>query len=83
MNYGSALTHAYRHTQELKYIEKAMASYRDAVTCQNASVSSRFGAARSWAQYADKHSHKSALDAYQAAVELLPGLAIFGSALPA
>jgi hypothetical protein len=74
---------AYRHTQDAEYVEKAMASYRDAVTCQSASVSLRFGAARSWARYADECSHKSAMDAYQAAVELLPGLAMLGSALPA
>jgi len=32
-------------------------------------------------QYADEHSHKSAMDAYQAAVELLPRLAMLDSAL--
>ena len=41
-----------------------MATYRDAVTCQTASVS-----ARSWARYADEHGHKSAMDVYQDAVK--------------
>ena len=82
-NFGSALMHAHSHTPEPKYIEMAMATYRDAVTCQTAPVSLRFRAARSWARYADEHNHKSAMDAYQAAVELLPGLAMLGSALHA
>ncbi|KIM76304.1 hypothetical protein PILCRDRAFT_797811, partial [Piloderma croceum F 1598] len=80
-SFGSALMRAYDHTHDPEYVEKAMATYRDAVTCQSASVSLRFSAARSWARYADECSHKSALDAYQAAVELLPGLAMLGSAL--
>jgi len=72
---------AYRHTQEPKFIENAMATYRDAVTCRTASVSLRFTAARSWVRYADENSHKLAMDAYQAAIELLPRLAMLGSAL--
>jgi len=80
-SFGHALMQAYCHTHEPKYIEKAMAIYQDAVACQTAFVSLRFSAARSWAQYADEHSHKSALDAYQAAVELLPRMAMLGLAL--
>ena len=83
MNFGNALMRAYSHIQDSEYVEKAMTTYKNAVTCQSASISLRFSAARSWARYADERSHKLGMDAYQAVVELLPGLAMLGSALPA
>ena len=72
--FGCALMQAYSHIHDAKYIEKAMAAYPVAVTCQSATLSGRFTAARAWARHADNCSHELAMDAYQAAIELLPGL---------
>jgi len=52
-----------------------MAAFQVAVTCEAAPVSVRFQTAKLWALYADS-SHISALDAYKAAIELLPRLAM-------
>jgi tetratricopeptide (TPR) repeat protein len=82
-NFGNTLMDAYSHTHESRYLENAMAAYRAAVTCESASASTRFLAARSWAQRGDQSSHGSAINAYQAAIELLPRLAILGSDLQA
>jgi hypothetical protein len=68
----------YSLTHESVYLDDAMASFEAAVNCKAASASARFGAARSWASYADKFSHESALGAYRAAIELLPRLAMLG-----
>jgi hypothetical protein len=68
---------AYSHTHELEHLDKAMAAYRVAVTCESAPTSERFDAAKIWAHHADS-KHKSALDAYCAAIELLPHLAMLG-----
>ena len=69
---------AYSHTHESEYLDKAMAAFRVAVTCQSAPASGRFRTAKSWARHAHKSSHESALDAYYAAIALLPRLAILG-----
>ena len=45
--------------------------------CEAALASLRFRAAISWAHDADHH-HQPALDAYEAAIELLPRLAMLG-----
>ncbi|KAF8490598.1 CHAT domain-containing protein [Gautieria morchelliformis] len=54
-----------------------MDAFRKAVACETAPVSRRFRAAKAWARHADSR-HDSALDAYQAAIELLPRLAMLG-----
>jgi tetratricopeptide (TPR) repeat protein len=76
-NLGTTLMKAYFLTGELQYLDKSVVAFRVAVTCEAASTSDCFGAAKSWAHHADS-CHESALDAYQAAIELLPRLATFG-----
>ena len=76
-NLGDALMDAFSRTHEPEHLEKAMAAYRVGVTCESAPVSERFDAARVWAHHADSR-HESALDAYCAAIELLPRLAMLG-----
>ncbi|KIM85553.1 hypothetical protein PILCRDRAFT_5246 [Piloderma croceum F 1598] len=49
-----------------------MAACRVATTCGSAPASVRFRSAKSWAHYADDSDRESALDAYRAAIELLP-----------
>jgi len=68
---------AYSHTHESEYLDRAMAAYRVAVMCETAPASERFCAAKLWARHAD-FTHESALDAYHAAIELLPRLAMLG-----
>ncbi|KIM81205.1 hypothetical protein PILCRDRAFT_821657 [Piloderma croceum F 1598] len=81
-NLGHTLMTAYSQNQELEYLDKAMAAFRKGATCESAPVSERFHVAKLWARSA--HSlHKSALDAYQVAVELLPRLAMLGLDLQA
>jgi hypothetical protein len=75
-NLGRTLMVAYSHTHESEYLDKAMAAFRAAVACKTAPVSVRFIAAKLWAYNADDWSHESALDAYRAAIELLPHLAM-------
>ena len=74
---AATLIKAYSHTKQLEYLAKAMAAYRNAVMCEAALASLRFRAAISWAHDADHH-HQPALDAYEAAIELLPRLAMLG-----
>ena len=73
-NLGRALMTAYTNTHESKYLEEAMDAFRLAVTCKSASAFHRYQAAVSWAKNADS-THKSALEAYSFAIELLPRLA--------
>jgi hypothetical protein len=54
-----------------------MDAFQAAVMCKAAPASERFRVAKSWAHHADSN-HKSSLDAYQAATELLPHLAMLG-----
>ena len=68
----------YSHTQKSEYLDDAMAAFEAAVKCEAAVATSCFQAARSWALYADKSSHESALGAYHAAIKLLPHLAMLG-----
>ena len=76
-NLGLTLFLLYTDTHQLEYLDKAMAAYRDAVKCESAPACDRFRAAKSWAGHADS-CHKSALEAYRAAIELLPRLAMLG-----
>jgi tetratricopeptide (TPR) repeat protein len=76
-NLGHAFIDAYSHTNDFEYLDKGMAAFQAAVNCETAPTSERFRVAKSWAQHADS-SHTSALDAYQAAIKLLPRLAMLG-----
>lgn len=77
-NLGRALIIGYSLTHKIEYLEKSMAAFRVAVTCETAPVSVRFHAAKLWASHADESTHESALAPYQAAIELLPCLATLG-----
>jgi tetratricopeptide (TPR) repeat protein len=74
-NLGRTFLYSYFRTHESEYLNKAIAAFRVAVTCEVAPTSVRFGAAKEWARHADS-KHESALEAYQAAVQLLPRLAM-------
>ena len=73
-NLGRGLMTAYTDTHELKYLEGAMDAFQVAVTCKSASAFHRYQAAVSWAENADS-THRSPLEAYNFAIELLPRLA--------
>jgi tetratricopeptide (TPR) repeat protein len=77
-NLGETFVTAYSHTHESKYLNNAILAFRAAATCRTASVVGRFRAAKLWALHADNNLHESALEAYQAAVGLLPRLAMLG-----
>ena len=47
---GRIFSLAYSHTSQLKYLHKAVDSFRIAVTCETAPVSERFSAAKRWVQ---------------------------------
>jgi hypothetical protein len=76
-NLGSALINAYTLTHGSEYLDKAVDAFRASVSCQSAPASARFIVARSWASHVDSN-HKSALEAYHAAIELLPRIAMLG-----
>ncbi|KAF8501303.1 CHAT domain-containing protein [Gautieria morchelliformis] len=78
---GSMFMTAYTHFNDLGDLQSAVDAFRKAVACETAPASRRFGAARAWASCADSR-HDSALDAYQAAIELLPRLAMLSLDLP-
>ena len=56
-------------------LEAATMAFRAAVKYNYTPASQRFHAARLWARHADAY-HESALEAYQAAIKLLPQLAV-------
>ncbi|KAF8508157.1 hypothetical protein JB92DRAFT_2733340 [Gautieria morchelliformis] len=75
-NIANALSTRFEKSGRQEDLEKAILLLQDAlVACETAPTSQRFRAAREWARHADS-SHDSALDAYQAAIELLPRLAM-------
>ncbi|KAF8522391.1 CHAT domain-containing protein [Gautieria morchelliformis] len=76
LNLGNTFMRAYTHFNDLGDLQRAMDVFRKAVACETAPASRRFRAAREWASHADFSTHDSALDAYQAAIELLPRLAM-------
>jgi hypothetical protein len=76
-NLGETLMYAYFHTRESRYLDEGITAFRTAVNCETAPAFQRFSAARLWAHHAD-FNHESALDAYRAAIEILPRLAMFG-----
>jgi tetratricopeptide (TPR) repeat protein len=75
---GMFFMHMHSQTQKPEYLEDAMAMFRAAVCCVTAPASKRFEASQTWAHYADSVNHDSALEAYQAAIQLLPRLATLG-----
>jgi hypothetical protein len=52
-----------------------MPAFRVAATCESASISARFQAAKQWAHHAELR-HESAIEAYHIAINLLPRLAM-------
>ena len=81
-NQGSIYLDAYFYHKNPKYLDKAMNSFRLAVSCK-AAPSKQFQVAKEWARHADGSDfrHDSALEAYRAAVELLPHLVRLSSCL--
>jgi hypothetical protein len=71
---------AHWYTDESEYLDNDMAAFKMAVMCEAASAPLCFHAAKSWVHCVDAADsmHESALDAYQAVIELLPILAMFG-----
>ena len=80
---GSLLFQMYDHSSVLNCLERAVDSFREAVNLSSASALRRFIVARLWARHADVHSHSSALEAYQHAIDFLPRLATLGHTLQA
>ncbi|KAF8510032.1 CHAT domain-containing protein [Gautieria morchelliformis] len=80
-NLGNMFMTAYTHSNDSGDLQSAMDVFRKAVACETAPASQRFRAARAWTIHADS-IHHSALDAYQAAIELLPRLAMLSLDLP-
>jgi tetratricopeptide (TPR) repeat protein len=78
VNLGLTLMDGYSHADKSEYLEKGIAAFRMAAMYNAAAASIRFQAAKLWAHFADYFRHESALDAYQAAIELLPRLAMLG-----
>jgi len=68
---------AYSHTHESEYLDNAVTAFRTGVMCEAAPTSERFRSAKLWAHHADS-IHESALDAYEAAINLVPRLAMLG-----
>ena len=60
-------------------LDTAMNAFRDAVTSEPGPLLERLQAAKQWAINADDAKHASALEAYQAAVQLLPQVAMLAS----
>jgi tetratricopeptide (TPR) repeat protein len=71
---GAMLMEMYFHNKQEQNLEDAMAKFRAAVNCESAPVLERSRGARMWADHADP-LHKSALEAYEATIQLLPRLA--------
>ena len=74
---ATKLASMWLNTQQQEYLDDAMATFRSAVSTASAPVSWRFDGAYAWALHADG-THESALEAYQAAIQLLPQLATLG-----
>ncbi|TFK33856.1 CHAT domain-containing protein, partial [Crucibulum laeve] len=72
-NIGESFMFAYEQDPDPGYLDKAFASFRSSVENTSAPVSSRFGSAKKWANYADKYGwYECALEAYEKAIGLLP-----------
>ncbi|TFK33695.1 CHAT domain-containing protein [Crucibulum laeve] len=60
-------------------LHEAMNFFREATTAGSTSTFRRFFLAKSWATLANEHSHSSAINAFESAIELLPQLAALSS----
>jgi hypothetical protein len=65
---------AYVHTHQTQYVNNAMAAYRVAVKFKSAPISQQLRVTKfKWSFHGPGDAkHESALDAYHAAIELLP-----------
>ncbi|TFK34953.1 CHAT domain-containing protein [Crucibulum laeve] len=68
----------YSRTQLSESLDSAVNYFRVSISCESSPMSMRFIAAKEWAKSADSASHPSSLEAYEAAVGLLPLLATLG-----
>ncbi|THH13179.1 hypothetical protein EW146_g7014 [Bondarzewia mesenterica] len=74
---GLVLLAMYHCTHQQRYLDDAVIAFRASVACTSASALARFASARNWVQRTDG-IHDSALEAYQAAIQLLPRIAMLG-----
>ncbi|KAJ7082507.1 CHAT domain-containing protein [Mycena epipterygia] len=72
------LMNKYANCSHYTIMEDAIIALRESSGYLPSPVSHRCNIATTWAQYADKHNHDSALEAYQTSVELLPQQAMLG-----
>jgi hypothetical protein len=68
---------AYSHKQESSCLDQAMTAFRVAVTCESSSISARCYVEMTWARHTESR-HESAIDAYRAAIDFLPRMAMLG-----
>ncbi|KDQ50725.1 hypothetical protein JAAARDRAFT_550455 [Jaapia argillacea MUCL 33604] len=78
---GKLLCQQYDLTRQPGDLYEAMEAFPAAVADESESVAQRFFVAQKWAHWADGCGHKSALDAYGAAIGFLPSLAMLGQDL--
>ncbi|THH12052.1 hypothetical protein EW146_g7830 [Bondarzewia mesenterica] len=76
-HFGLELLALYHHTHQQRHLDDAVIAFRASVACTSASTLVRFVAARRWALRTDGN-HDSALEAYRAAIQLLPRIAMLG-----
>ncbi|KAJ6550825.1 CHAT domain-containing protein [Mycena vulgaris] len=77
-NLGITLSKKYKSSLDSRFLDEAIVSLREASLYTFAPISRRFNASKSWAEYADRFNHESALEAYRIAIELLPQMAMLG-----
>ncbi|KAF8154492.1 CHAT domain-containing protein [Crassisporium funariophilum] len=80
-NLGHALFDRYNIDEVSAHQDEGATALRRAATNEYAPISTRFIAARSWAELADLRNHTSALEAYHIAIDLLPNLAALNADL--
>ncbi|THH14418.1 hypothetical protein EW146_g5907 [Bondarzewia mesenterica] len=76
-NLASALSTRFHQTSHRIDLIETVDTFRAAVACISASATQRFLAAKNWARRTDG-IHESALEAYQAAIQLLPQIVMLG-----
>ncbi|KDR80467.1 hypothetical protein GALMADRAFT_1201610 [Galerina marginata CBS 339.88] len=72
---GILLMSAYQVTNDPSHLTHAMSSFSAAMQCLSKSPSQHFRVAQTWAYYADLYHHRSAIEAYDAVLYILPQLA--------
>lgn len=75
--FGVSLMKAHSYNNDSQYLNKAKSAFQTAVKCTGASAFMRFRVAQVWQHFVDS-IHELALEAYCAAIELLPWLAMPG-----